>query len=126
MCDICHKTPCDYRCPNAPDPATIYECAFCGEPIVAGDIYYHHDSKYYHEDCFPDAAPQLVAERDGLTAGAVTDTEDELAICPLCKEPVLSYEERWVNGPTMYHHECLMDNASSMLGAHALIAEEQY
>lgn len=126
MCDICHKTPCDYRCPNAPDPATVYECAHCGEPIVVGDRYFHYDSKYYHDDCFGDAAPALVAERDGLIVGVVTDQESELGTCPICKEPVLSCEERWVKNNTMYHHECLMDNAGSILNVCALIADEEY
>lgn len=126
MCDICHKTPCDYRCPNAPDPKTIYVCAHCNEPIVVGDRYFSFNDKHYHDDCFGDAAPALIVERDELLSGVVTDSEIEIGICPLCKEPVFAYEERWVRGTTMYHHECLMDNASTMLNVCALIADEEY
>lgn len=126
MCDICHKTHCDYRCPNAPDPATIYECAHCNEPIVAGDRYVYYDSNYYHEDCLPKAAPVLIADRDGLNKGVVTDNDSQMGTCPICNEPVLGYEERWVRGATMYHHECLEDHAKEMLNVCVLIADDEY
>ena len=58
--------------------------------------------------------------------GVVTDSEAQLGVCSLCKEPVLACEERWVKGSVMYHHECLMDNASSMLNVSSLIAEDEY
>ena len=126
MCDICHKTPCDYRCPNAPEPAAVYDCAHCNEPIVVGDRYFNYNSNYYHDNCFSKAAPVLIAEREGLAKGVVTDHETQLGICPLCKEPILSYEERWVRGTAMYHHECLEDNAKKMLNVCALIADDEF
>ena len=52
MCMICRQTPCDSRCPNAPDPPTVFTCALCGAPIVQGDEYLELDGSYYHmEDC---------------------------------------------------------------------------
>ena len=30
MCMICGQSPCDSRCPNAPDPPAVYTCAHCG------------------------------------------------------------------------------------------------
>ena len=47
MCAICGRFPCDSRCPNAPDPPTVFTCAYCGEPIVPGDEYMELDGSYY-------------------------------------------------------------------------------
>lgn len=125
MCDICHKSPCDSRCPNAPDPATIYECEYCKQPIVTGDYYYNHDGKYYHEDCYYDAAPSLIVEEESLTAVIPEEetSEEKIAVCPICNEPILKNEDRWVGSDIMYHHECIMDNAVGKLKDIPLIAE---
>lgn len=40
MCEICKKTPCDPRCPNAPEPEPVKICALCGEGIYKGERYY--------------------------------------------------------------------------------------
>lgn len=37
MCDICRRSPCDSRCPNAPEPKRVYVCSRCGEGVYAGD-----------------------------------------------------------------------------------------
>ena len=39
MCDICLKSPCDTRCPNAPEPPEIFSCSRCAEPIREGERY---------------------------------------------------------------------------------------
>ena len=36
MCNVCWQTPCDPRCPNAPD-RILGECAECGEVICEYD-----------------------------------------------------------------------------------------
>ena len=70
MCMICRQTPCDSRCPNAPDPPTVFTCALCGEPIVQGDEYLELDGSYYHmEDCASDAAMSLLLDKCGATKG---------------------------------------------------------
>lgn len=51
MCDICGQTPCDHRCPNAPEPTPVYTCAWCGEPILDGECYYALRGREYHSDC---------------------------------------------------------------------------
>lgn len=51
MCAICHQSPCDCRCPNAPEPAALYTCAECGEGILQGDEYVEENGKKYHIDC---------------------------------------------------------------------------
>lgn len=40
MCDVCLKSPCDSRCPNAPETPVACTCDNCGEPIRIGDEYY--------------------------------------------------------------------------------------
>ena len=69
MCDICHRTPCDSRCPNAPDPPTVYTCKYCGEPVVAGDEYVDVDGDYYHEECFEDCAAEILLEQVWVSKG---------------------------------------------------------
>ena len=76
MCAICGRFPCDSRCPNAPDPPTVFTCAYCGEPIVPGDEYMELDGSYYHlEDCASDAAVSLLLEKCGARTG-VTEEGD--------------------------------------------------
>ncbi len=62
MCDICHRTPCDPRCPNAPEPTAVYTCKHCGEAITDGDECYELDGDYYHEDCFCDNAVDILVD----------------------------------------------------------------
>lgn len=70
MCAICMRTPCDPRCPNAPDPPAVYTCKHCGEPIVPGDEYMEVDGDYYHlEDCAGDAALDILKDRFGARTG---------------------------------------------------------
>lgn len=69
MCSVCMRTPCDPRCPNAPDPQTVYTCKYCGEPIVQGDEFFEVDGDHYHEDCFTDCAADILVSQFGATKG---------------------------------------------------------
>jgi len=73
MCEICMRTPCDPRCPNAPDPPAIYTCKHCGEPIVPGDEFYEVDGDYYHDDCFTDCAADILVSRFGAVKGVAEE-----------------------------------------------------
>lgn len=73
MCDVCHMTPCDSRCPNAPDPPTVYTCKLCGEPIVVGDDYYEMDGEFYHEDCFEESAVDILLNECGAMKGVAEE-----------------------------------------------------
>lgn len=73
MCAICMRSPCDPRCPNAPDPPAVYDCKRCGEPIVAGDEFVELDGDYYHEECFADSAVSILLEEYGATKGVAED-----------------------------------------------------
>ena len=55
MCDICRQSPCDSRCPNAPDPPVAYECIHCDAEIYEGDSYYDIDGEPWCENCIKDA-----------------------------------------------------------------------
>ena len=50
MCEICNKTPCDTRCPNAINEPVCY-CAECGAELCAGENAYILDGEAYCEDC---------------------------------------------------------------------------
>ena len=69
MCSVCRKSPCDSRCPNAPDPPTVYTCKYCGEPIVEGDEYVDVDGDFYHSECVSDAAEGILMEQSWVTRG---------------------------------------------------------
>lgn len=62
MCDICLKSPCDPRCPNAPDPPRVYVCSGCGDDILDGDDYWDIMGEQWCEDCIEDS--RKVAEYD--------------------------------------------------------------
>lgn len=51
MCDMCWQSPCDSRCPNAPEPPVFALCRECGEPIYDGDEYYEIEGRCYCEAC---------------------------------------------------------------------------
>lgn len=51
ICEICKKSPCDARCPNAPEPPLVHECESCGAEIREGDTYYNLDGVPYCEEC---------------------------------------------------------------------------
>lgn len=75
MCSVCHKIPCDSRCPNAPDPVAVYTCKYCGEDIVEGDEYVMIDDDYYHDECFMDCAAGILLEQFGAVKG-VAEVDD--------------------------------------------------
>lgn len=51
MCAVCRKDPCDSRCPNAKEPAPVYMCEWCREPIYAGDEYIETSEGPVCKDC---------------------------------------------------------------------------
>ncbi len=76
MCDICMRSPCDPRCPNAPNPPTVYTCKYCGEPIVSGDEYLELDGDHYHmDDCASNVAVPLLLEKCGATKGIAEEDD---------------------------------------------------
>lgn len=62
MCDMCRRSPCDPRCPNAPDPPTVFLCSGCGQFIYDGDDYWDVLGEQYCEHCI-----------DGMKKEAVYD-----------------------------------------------------
>ncbi len=54
MCEICLKTPCDSRCPNAPEPKPVAICSECGEGIYEGDKYFDGPDGPVCEACMED------------------------------------------------------------------------
>lgn len=69
MCAICMKSPCDSRCPNAPEPPAVYTCKSCGESIEVGEEYFELGGDHYHDDCFRDEAVQILLDDYGATSG---------------------------------------------------------
>lgn len=55
MCDICLKRPCDPRCPNAPEPPSVFVCSGCGDNIYDGDWYWDIMGEQWCEDCMEEA-----------------------------------------------------------------------
>ena len=51
MCELCHQSPCNPRCPNAPEPPAVYVCSGCGENIYSGDNYWDIMGEQFCEAC---------------------------------------------------------------------------
>ena len=53
MCEYCHQSPHDCRCPNAPDPKIRGRCDRCGEELIEAYEYYtdEEDNVFCSEDC---------------------------------------------------------------------------
>lgn len=51
MCSLCLKTPCDSRCPNAPEPKPVVNCKECGVGIFEGERFYDSEKGPICEDC---------------------------------------------------------------------------
>ena len=51
MCEICMKTPCDSRCPNASEPPIAFYCVACHKPIYQYDEYYELEGDAYCYEC---------------------------------------------------------------------------
>ena len=55
MCDVCRQSPCDPRCPNAPEPKSVFICSGCGDLIYDGDDYYEIMGEQFCQNCIDDA-----------------------------------------------------------------------
>ena len=57
MCDVCLKTPCHPRCPNAKGPAEIpvFVCSGCSREIMDGEDYWDILGEQFCEDCIDKA-----------------------------------------------------------------------
>lgn len=51
LCSECLMTPCSSRCPNAPEPTSVYECKICGDGIYVGDQYVEIEGETCHSEC---------------------------------------------------------------------------
>lgn len=60
MCDICRHNPCDPRCPNAPDPPSVFVCSGCGDDIFEGDEYVELMGEQWCMDCINDCKREAV------------------------------------------------------------------
>ena len=62
MCEVCRHSPCDPRCPNAPEPRSVFICSGCGHEIYEGDDYWDIMGEQFCEKCIQNA--RGVAEYD--------------------------------------------------------------
>lgn len=65
MCSICLKTPCDSRCPNAPEPKSIVNCSDCGVGIFEGERFYDSDKGPICAECLEDMTASEILELVG-------------------------------------------------------------
>lgn len=54
MCRECLQTPCDPRCPNAPDSPVLAYCDNCGVELCEGDTAFSCSGVVLCEDCVKD------------------------------------------------------------------------
>lgn len=78
MCSLCMKSPCDSRCPNAPDPQAVTDCARCHNKIYPGEEYATIDGLDYCECCIEDMpSSELVTLFGGEWKKATEDDLDD-------------------------------------------------
>lgn len=65
MCSVCLKTPCDSRCPNAPDPQPVKVCVECKEGIYEGDEYFEGFEGAICKDCMDEKDLKEILEMFG-------------------------------------------------------------
>lgn len=62
MCEVCGHTPCDSRCPNAPEPTPIETCLQCGAGICEGDEYFDSQDGPICKECMEDMSYSEILE----------------------------------------------------------------
>lgn len=62
MCVMCLKTPCDPRCPNAPEPAGTFKCCECGYPIFEDEKYFDSENGAICEECLGEKTAKEIIE----------------------------------------------------------------
>lgn len=60
MCTVCRQTPCDPRCPNAPERPIYAKCESCGAKIYDGDEFFEVDGHNYCEECVSHRTAEVV------------------------------------------------------------------
>lgn len=55
MCDVCHSSPCDPRCPNATTRASSHGgmCTICADHIYENEEYLDNGTELVHFECVP-------------------------------------------------------------------------
>lgn len=93
MCEICRRSPCHPRCPNAPDPIPVYLCAGFGHDIYEGELYWDVLGEQFCENCIDDAR---------------TEAEDDL-VCFVCEETIYAGQDYYnIMGKTLCER-CIND-----------------
>lgn len=65
MCADCMMSVCSSRCPNAPEPKSVYTCCMCGYGIFEGDKYFDGPEGYVCETCIDDMSSKEFMEMIG-------------------------------------------------------------
>lgn len=129
MCDICRCYPCHPRCPNAPEPATVFTCARCNGEILEGEECIEIDGEQYCEECSYDAIAEYAAEMATSHHEEEDNVENpvQVGICAACNDPVMSDEEYYVYDGKYYHQECYFDIAADLFknDIRSLVAEAE-
>lgn len=93
MCDVCHQYPCHPRCPNAPDPPSVFVCSGSGRDIYEGEDYWDLLGEQFSEGFIDSAWKE--AECDQM--------------CFICEEAVYEGENYYsIMGKTLCEH-CVND-----------------
>lgn len=65
MCEMCLQTPCDPRCPNAPELKEVHICVKCFEGIYSGEKCFNGPDGYICERCIDDMTSKELLEMLG-------------------------------------------------------------
>lgn len=64
MCEECRMTPCHPRCPNAPEPRSVFICSGCGREILEGDDYWDVLGEQFCENCIYKSRKEAIYDGD--------------------------------------------------------------
>lgn len=67
MCSMCMSSPCNSRCPNAPEPISVFLCRKCGFGIFEGEKYFESEEGPICEDCLSEMSAEEYLEFIGET-----------------------------------------------------------
>lgn len=67
MCSVCLKSPCDSRCPNAPEPEAVEDCYVCDDPIIVGDEFIEIGEVSVCGDCIENMTIRKLSDITGLS-----------------------------------------------------------
>lgn len=113
MCSLCLKTPCDSRCPNAPEPKPVVNCKECGVGIFEGERFYDSEKGPICEDCM-----------DDMTVGGHVKMANKAKLLIIADEKGMRAEIEGTPSDVMCLVKAALEKGNATLQKHPCISKE--